>query len=105
MPSLTAPDAYALKGNTISTSALPITDASWSWGATDLAGADQAVVACNTNGVVVTWDGTAPTASLGVPLAAGEWVLVKGNANVQNLKLIRSGGSDAAVTVTLEKYS
>lgn len=105
MPSLTAPKAYALKGNTISNTALAIDDASWSWGASDLAGADLAIVVCNTNGVVLTYDGTTVTASLGIVLAAGERITVKGNANIQNLQLIRSGGSDAAVTVHLEKYS
>lgn len=105
MPSLTAPSAYAMKGNTISSSALPISDASWSWGSTDLAEADQAVVACNSNGVVITWDGTDPTTTLGVSLAAAAQITIKGNANVQALKFIRSSGSDAAVTVILEKYS
>lgn len=103
MPSITAPLAYTLKGNTISTSALGIDDASWSWGSTDLAEADQAIVCCNTNGVVLTYDGTTVTASLGIVLAAGERITVKGNANVQNIQLIRSGGSDAAVTIQLEK--
>jgi hypothetical protein len=105
MPSLSAPGAYALKGNTISTTALAISHASWSWGSTDLAEADRAVVACNTEGVALTYDGTTPTASLGIPLAAGANLEVKGNANIRALKLIRSGGSDAAVTVQLEKYS
>lgn len=104
MAGLSAPRAYALKGNTISTTALAISDASWSWGSTDLANADQAVVACNSNGVVVSYDSTDPTSTLGIPLAAGERLVVKDNANVQNIKLIRSGGSDAAVSVQLEKF-
>ncbi|MCB0190638.1 MAG: hypothetical protein KDJ65_01695 [Anaerolineae bacterium] len=82
-----------------------ISDGSWSWGATDLAEADRAIVACNSNGVVVTFEGTAPTSTLGVPLAAGDHLIVEGNDNIQALKLIRSGGSDAAVSVQLEKYS
>lgn len=104
MPSLQAASAYALKGNTISSSALAISHASWSWGANDLAQADKATIACNTNGVVVSWNGTDPTATLGVPVAAGAKIEVLGNKNVQALKLIRSGGSDAAVSVQLEKY-
>lgn len=105
MPSLTAPLAYALKGNTISNTAMAISHASWSWGASDLAQADRAIIACNTQGVVATWNGTDPTASLGIPVAAGATLVVEGNANIQALKFIRSGGSDATVTVQLEKYS
>jgi len=105
MPSLNAPTAYALKGNTISTSVIAISAGSWSWGATDLAEADQALICCNTNGVVLTYDGTNPTASLGIALAAGAQMTVKGNANILALKFIRSGGSDATLTVQLEKYS
>jgi hypothetical protein len=55
-------------------------------------------------GVSLTWDGTTPTAALGRPLAAGATVEVVGNANVQALQMIRSGGSDATVSITLEKY-
>lgn len=105
MATLYQPVAYAMKGNTASTSALPISDSSWNWGANDLAQADQAIVACNTNGAVVSWDGTDPTASLGVPLAAGEWIKIVDNENVQNISLIRSGLIDAAVSIILEKYS
>lgn len=105
MPSLQTSKAYSLKGNTISSTALAISHASWNWGASDLAEADKAIIACNTNGVVVTWNGTDPTASLGIPLAAGANLVITGNANIQALKLIRSGGSDAAVSVQLEKYS
>jgi hypothetical protein len=104
MPSFNGPKAYALKGNTISTSAVPISDAGWSWGANDLAEADLAIVSCNTNGVTLTYEGTDPTATLGIALAAGDRITIKHNANVQNIKLIRSGGSDALVTIQLEKH-
>lgn len=95
--------AYRLKGNTISNSALAISHASWSWEENDLADAARATVACNSNGVVVSWGGTDPTTTLGIPLAAGAHIEVVGNRNVQNLKFIRSGGSDAAVSIQLEK--
>lgn len=94
--------AYRLKGNTIGTSALAVSDATWGWGENDLADAAKATVACNSNGVVVSWNGTDPTTTLGVPLAAGASIEVIGNRNVQNLKFIRSGGSNAAVSVQLE---
>ena len=95
--------AFAMKGNTISNAALAISHASWSWGSTDLNGAIKAIVAVNAQGIVLTYDGTDPTTTLGLPLASGSSVEIYGNVNIQNLKFIRSGGSDATVTVILEK--
>lgn len=103
--SFNLPKAYSVKGNTISTAAVAISAAGWSWGTTDLAGAEQAIVSCNTQGVTLTFDGTDPTATVGIVLAANDRIIVKGNQNIQNIKLIRSGGSDALVTIQLEKHS
>ena len=102
---INTPLAYALKSNTISTTAEGISHADWSWGATDVAQAEKAVVSCHTNGIVFSYDGTTPTASLGILLAAGERYTVVGNANILNISMIRSGGSDALVCVQLEKHS
>jgi len=91
------------KGNTVSNTALALSHASWSWTAAKLAAATSARISANANGIVVTYDGTTPTATLGHPIAAGETLVLEGGAAVNNLKMIRSGGSDATVTVTLEK--
>lgn len=105
MPSLQAARGYQTKAATISTAAVAISAGGWSWTAGYLALADHAVITAHTNGVTLTWDGTTPTATLGRALAAGATITVQGNANVQALQFIRSGGSDAVVSVTLEKYS
>lgn len=105
MPSLQAPVAYRTKSATISSTAVAISAAGWSWTAGDLAAADRAVITAHGQPAVVTWDGTTPTATLGMDLAAGATVVVSGNKNVQAVQLIRQGGSDATVSVTLEKYS
>lgn len=105
MPSLQAARGYQTKAATISNTAVAISAAGWSWTAGYLALADQAVITVHTNGATLTWDGTTPTATLGRLVAAGETITVKGNANVQALQLIRSGGADAVVSVTLEKFS
>lgn len=105
MPSLQAPLAYVAKVATISSTAKAISHADFSWGASDLAQADVAVISCNTNGVLITWNGTDPTTTLGHYLAAQSAPLViKGNPNILNLKFIRLS-SDSVVTVHLEKYS
>ena len=105
MPSVQAPVAYRTKAATISSAAVAISAAGWSWTAGDVAAADRAVITVHTQPVVMTWDGTTPTATLGMYLPAGATVVVSGNKNVQAVQLIRQGGSDATVSVTLEKYS
>lgn len=96
--------AYRTKAATISNSAVAISAAGWSWTSGDLAKADAAVVSAIGNGVSLTWDGTTPTATLGMPLPAGSTVEIEGNGNVQALQLIRSGSGDATVSITLEKF-
>lgn len=95
--------AYAMQGNTVTNAVLTIDHASWGWGATDLAEAKAAYVIANVNGVTISWDGTDPTITLGLVVSANEAAQVSGNPNIQNLKMIRTGGVDATVTVILEK--
>lgn len=104
MPSVVTAAAYRTKMATISNSAVGISDAGWSWTAGDVAAADQAIITAHTQPVCMTWDGTTPTATTGMYIAAGGTVTVQGAVNVQNIKLIRQGGSDATVSITLEKW-
>lgn len=104
MASTNYPTAYQTKTATISSAAVAITAAGWSWMAGNVALADQATITAHTNPVVVTWDGTTPTATIGLYIAANASVTVRGNANVGNIQLIRSGSSDATVSITLEKF-
>lgn len=103
MPNMTTLNAYRTKAAAISNSAVAISAAGWSWTAGDIAAADQAIVTAHTNPVNLTWDGTTPTTTLGYTLAAGASVTVMGNQNVSRLQFIRQGGSDATVSITLEK--
>lgn len=96
-------NAFAMKGNIVTDVVLAISHTSWAWGTTDVSTAVRAYVIANTQDIVVSWDGTDPTATLGLPLAAGSSLEVYGNVNIQNLKMIRAGISDATVTVILEK--
>jgi hypothetical protein len=63
------------------------------------------VITSHSQASVVTWDGTTPTATVGRAIAAAGTLEIVGNANVQAIQLIRAGGSDATVSITLEKYS
>ena len=104
MPTQVHRVAYRTKTVTISTAAVLISAAGWSWTAGDVAAADAAVVSAIGQGISMTFDGTTPTATLGVPVPAGSTVTVEGFTNVANIQLIRSGGADATVSVTLEKW-
>lgn len=94
---------YATGNVTVSTSAITVSNTGFGWGSSDIADADVAYVSAHTAAVTVRWDGTSPTATLGLPLPANSTIKVEGNRNVRNLRFIRSGGSDAVVSVTLEK--
>ncbi len=104
MAGVVAPVAYRTKAATISDAAVAVSAAGWSWTAGDLAAADVAYVSAIGQGVSLTWDGTTPTAALGMPLAAGSTVELQGNANIQAIQLIRSGASDATVSITLARF-
>lgn len=104
MSGMQAMKAYRTKTYTVSSAAVAISAAGWSWSAGDLAQADRAYVTAHTNPLVLTWDGTTPTATTGMYVGAGATVLVEGNANIQALQMIRQGGADAVASVTLEKW-
>ncbi len=100
---LWATRAYTTSTMTISTSAITISNASFGWSATDIADAEVAYVSAHTAGVIITWDGNDPTTTQGMPITQNSTVSIQGTDNVGRLKFIRSGGSDATVSVTLEK--
>lgn len=105
MASIQAPKAYQTKTCTVTTpGVITMASGGWSWTAGYVALADQAVITAHTNPVTITWDGTAPTATVGMYVPAFSTVVVTGNANVQALQFIRAGGADAVVSITLEKF-
>lgn len=61
----------------------------------------KAFVSVETQSLRCTWDGTAPTATAGHLLAAGDTLQVEGEQNVSKLKMIRTGGSDSTAMVTV----
>lgn len=75
---------------------------SWGFSAANLAAAVRAVISARTAGVMVSWDGTDPTSSLGHPVMQNLSISVFGNENIQALKFIREAAADADVTITLE---
>jgi hypothetical protein len=102
---LSTTNGFRTKAATISDTAVAISAAGWSWTTGDLAAADAAVITAFTQPAVVTWDGTTPTATLGAYIPAGGSVRIEGNINVQRVQLIRASGSDATVSITLEKMT
>ena len=105
MPSVQAPKAYQTKSATISNTAKGIDHGDFDFSASEIADADYARVTAYTQPVVMTIDGTTPTSTLGEYMAAAGTSVVEGNQNVGKISLIRAGGSDATVSITLLKYS
>lgn len=60
----------------------------------------KALFTVETNSIRFRMDGTAPTATVGHLMAAGDSFLVTGDVNIPNMKLIRQGGADGTVMVT-----
>ncbi len=62
--------------------------------------ANRCLLAVETAGVRFRVDGGTPTSSVGIPLSSGSSIVISNNADLRRLRLIRSGGSNAAVTAT-----
>ena len=92
----------ALKGMTISSAVILISNAGFSWGTNDLARAQRAYLTAYTNPINVSWAGVDPTATLGVALATGATIEVVGGENINNLRFLRQGASDGVISVLLE---
>ena len=69
----------------------------------DLEGVCAARIGVRTNGVMITWDGTDPTADFGIFLPADSYHEIVGNASIRKLKLIREAADNANVTLVLER--
>lgn len=91
--------AITVKSTAVSTAAKAITDFSFS--AADINVAERAKIGVIANTVMLTYDGTTPTATLGLPIPANTIVEVLGNHNINNIKIIRLS-ADATVTIQLE---
>ena len=59
-------------------------------------------VSCETNAFRYTTNGTVPSATLGINVAAGTIVDIDGEQNIKNFRMFRSGAADA--TVNYETY-
>lgn len=64
--------------------------------------ANRAVVSAATNNVMLTWDGTVPTATLGHCVKANYSYVVDNPSSVVQIQLIRQT-ANATVTITLER--
>lgn len=60
-------------------------------------------ISVSANNINFRYDGTAPTTSVGMylPSTTPPFVIM-GNTNISQFQLIRAGGSDATVSITLE---
>lgn len=94
--------AFVADTDTVSSTALDLTDIGTALDADALAAADAAHITVSGDAIRYTYDGTTPTATVGHLVADGGEIILVGGNNVQNLQLIRVTG-DATVFVTLLK--
>ena len=93
--------AVEAKSASVSNTALGI--ASWSFTASHLAEADHAYITADGAAVKVLWTGDTATATFGHEIADAGFLEVIGNTNINNISMIRADGTDATVTISLEK--
>lgn len=99
---MSTPSGYAFNGADVSSTALTLV--TFGFTEAQVNEADRVRLTCATNGVRYRYDGGVPTASAGHLLPAAGEVIISGNTNISRLRLIRATGTDAAVSITLEKF-
>lgn len=100
---MNAPKAIICKTGTISSTAKGLVDTEFGFTAAQIDAASRARISVDTQPARYTYDGvTTPTANVGHIAPVNVTFFIEGNLNLQKLKFIRQGGSDAIVSVTLE---
>lgn len=103
MPIINSTIAFAYSTGTVSSAALAASGVGSGITAANLQDAQRMRVTCNSNSVNYTYNGTDPTTSAGHNIPTGGNIEIIGQRNIAAFKIIRNGGSDASVSITLEK--
>ena len=95
---------FAFGSGTVSSTALALTDAPFSISQPNVDAADRIRVTAATQDLRYRYDGGDPTASVGHLLAVGQTLILDGQNNISQFKIIRATGADGAASITLEKF-
>lgn len=95
--------AYAVGAHTISDSTVGIANTNFGWTTGQLAAAQVAEVAAFNQSLVISFCGVDPTATKGIPVPVNTTYRVLGQTNINNLRLIRAGSTDAVAAIQLEQ--
>jgi len=90
------------KNGTVADVVVALGTAPFDFSTANLLRAAEAIVVANTNGIVITWEGTNPTATLGMPVAAGSHYVVEGRDDIPRVRIISKDTVAADVTVFLK---
>ncbi len=95
MPSSTSdaerkPEGY--RQQTISTTSIALTSVP--------SAATYAIISVATQGVRWRDDAGVPTASVGMPVAAGGQIVLRSRVSIENFRVIRSGAADAELNIS-----
>ena len=88
--------------STIGAAVVAITATAVGFTTAQLASATRAIICCRTAGIMFTYDGTDPTATLGILVPEDEWYVLE-SKNIGAVKMLREASADANVTIVLEK--
>lgn len=100
---LSAPVAFAYGTGTVSNTVLDLTDLT-GLTAELVSQPDRLRLTVNANAIRYRYDGGDPAVDEGHYVPTNGELRLDHNTNIRNLRFIRDGGSDADVSVTLEKF-
>lgn len=92
--------AFAKASGAVSSTSLALTASPFSFTAAQMAAADGAIIQATAQPCSLAFLGADAVAG-DFTIAAGESFAVYGNTNVNNLRLIRTGGTDSTVLIIL----
>jgi hypothetical protein len=92
---------FAFDQETISSTSLGLVDLAFTQAQVDEA--NRIIISVRSGSINIRFDGTVPTVAIGLTLVVGIPYEIVSNPNIQNLQMIRNGGTDAVIDVQMEK--
>ena len=87
---------------TVADTVVAITATAVGFNTAQLAAATRAIISCRTAGIMFTYDGTDPTATLGIHIKINEYYSLE-SKEINKIKMLREASTSANVTIVLEK--
>ncbi len=92
-------ESAVVRSRIVGNAAVTMTD--FGFTAAELANARAATIGVHLGGINFLSTGHAPTVVLGIPIAAGAYIVLANNVDIQRLQFIRNSATDSNVSLIL----